>query len=203
LFVTGAGLVRFIARDSLLKAPYTTSQGTFGDSAAELEYGDLSYEYNDALIFNEIHVSRSGGTVVVVEDTTSQTRYLRRTKTLDGLLHEDDSTSVDLANWVLAHYKDPTLRVTGMRLEPSAGNETTHFPHALGRELLDRVTVLRRPQNLGPAISQESMIQGITHTVTAVEWVTSWDLSPAETQMYWILGVAGSSELGETTRLGF
>jgi hypothetical protein len=203
LFVTGAGLVRFIGRDSLLSAPYTTSQGTFGDSGVELEYGDLSYTYDDSLIFNEIHVSRSGGTVVVVGDTPSQTRYLRRTRTYDGLLHQDDSTSLDLANWALAHYKDPTLRVTGMRLEPSAGNETTHFPHALGRELLDRVTVLRRPQNLGAAISQEVMIQGITHTVTAVEWVTSWDLSPAETQVYWILGVAGFSELGETTRLGF
>jgi hypothetical protein len=203
LFVTGAGLVRFVSRTSLLSAPYTTSQGTFGDSGAELEYGDLSYTYDDALIFNEIQVSRSGGTVMVVEDTTSQDRYLRRTRTLDGLLHQDDATSVDLANWILAHYKDPILRVTGMKLEPSAGNETTHFPHALGRELMDRVTVLRRPQNLGAAISQEAMIQGITHTVTAVEWVTTWDLSPAETQVYWILGVAGFSELGETTRLGF
>lgn len=203
LFVTAAGAVRFIARDNLLKAPYATSQATFGDSGSELEYGDLTYQYDDSLIYNEVTVSRTEGTAVTVKDATSQTRYLRRTRTIDGLLHQSDTTSIDLANYVLGHYKDPVLRVTGMRLEPSAANESTHFPQALGRELMDRVTVLRRPQNLGAAISQDSQIQGITHTVTPVEWVTTWDLSPAESQVYWILGTAGFSELDQTTRLGF
>lgn len=203
LFVTGAGLVRFIARDNLLKAPYTTSQGTFGDSGSELEFGDLTFEYDDDLIYNEAQVSRAEGTVMTVSDTTSQTKYLRRTKVVDGLLHQDDATSLSAANWIVAHYKDPLLRVTGMRLEPAAGNEATHFPQVLGRELMDRVTINRRPQNLGAAITQQSMIQGITHTVTPVEWVTQWNLSPAETQAYWILGVTGFSELGQTTRLGF
>lgn len=203
LFVTGDGTVRFLGRDSLLKAPYTTSQGTFGDTGSDLEYGDLTFEYDDRLIVNEAQVSRLEGTMQVASDSASQTKYLRRTKVVDGLLHQDDSTSRDAAHWLVAHYKDPQLRVTGLRLEPSAGNEATHFPHVLGRELMDRVTVKRIPQNLGVTISQETMIQGITHTVTAMEWVTTWNLSPAETQDYWILGVVGSSELGETTRLGF
>jgi len=203
LFVTAAGLVRFIARDSLLKAPYTTSQGTFGDSGAELEYGDLAYRYDDQTIINEARVSRVNGAVQVVADTTSQARYLRRTQVVDGLLHQADSTSLDLANWIIGHYKDPFMRVTNMRLEPSAGNDTTHFPHVLGRELMDRVTVLRRPQNLGAAISQDALIEGISHDVTAVEWKTTWNLSPAESQIYWILGTAGFSELDQTTRLGF
>lgn len=203
LFVTAAGLVRFVGRDSLLKAPYTTSQATFGDTGSDLEFGDLAFEYDDKLIYNEAQVSRANGTVQTVSDTTSQTRYLRRTKVVDGLLHQDDSTSRDAANWLVNHYKDPILRITEMRLEPSAGNETTHFPQVLARELLDRVTVKRTPQNLGATISQDAQIQGITHTVTAMQWVTQWNLSPAETQPYWILGTAGFSELGQTTRLGF
>ncbi|HEY9014071.1 MAG TPA: hypothetical protein VIM84_03280, partial [Gemmatimonadales bacterium] len=68
---------------------------------------------------------------------------------------------------------------------------------------MDRVTVRRRPQNLGSAIDQDAVIEGITHDVTAVEWKTRWNLSPAETQVYWILGTAGFSELEQTTRLGF
>lgn len=203
LFVTAAGLVRFISRTSLLSAPYTTSQGTFGDSGSELEFADLSFEYDDKLIYNEAQVSRSGGAVQTVGDTASQTKYLRRSKVVSGLLHQSDQTSLDAANWIVQHYKDPLLRVTGMRLEPSAGNESTHFPHVLGRELMDRVTINRRPQNLGAAITQDSLIQGITHTVTATEWVTRWDLSPAETQVYWLAGVAGNSEAGQTTRAGF
>lgn len=203
LFVTAAGLVRFIARDSLLKAPYTTSQGTFGDSGTELEYGDLVYQYDDQLIYNEVKVSRTNGTVQVVADTTSQTAYLRRTRTLTGLLHQSDSISLDRANWELVHYKDPILRTVDVVLEPAAGNDTTHFPHALGRELMERVTVLRRPQNLGAAIQQDALIEGIVHDVSAVRWKTTWNLSPADAQAYWILGTAGFSELEQTTRLGF
>jgi len=201
--VTAAGLVRFIARDSLLKAPYTTSQATFGDFGSELEYGDLAYRYDDQTIVNEARVSRAEGTVQVVTDAASQTKYLRRSRVVDGLLHQSDQTSLDLANWIVTHYKEPLLRATNLTLEPSRGNEATHFPHVLGRELLDRVTVKRLPQNLGSAIDQAALIEGITHDVTAVEWKTTWNLSPAETQMYWIVGVAGNSEVGQTTRLGF
>ena len=203
LFVTAAGLVRFIGHDSLLKSPYTTPQATFGDTGTDLEYGDLTYEYDDVLIFNEVRVTRTGGVTQIVADTTSQTHYLRRTKTLDGLLNQSDSSSLDRANWELTHYSSPILRVTGLRLEPAANNDATHYPQVLGRELLDRVTVKRTPQNLGSTIQQDVLIQGISHTVTAMEWVTDWNLSPAETQVYWILGTAGFSELGQTTRLGF
>jgi len=204
LFVTAGGQVRFISRYSLLTAPYITAQATFGDSGTELEFGDLTFEYDDKLIFNEAQVSRSGGTVQIVADATSQAKYLRRTKVVGGLLHQSDSTSLDAANWIVNHYKDPLLRVTGLLLEPSAGNDATHFPQVLGRELIDRVTINRRPQNLGAAISQDSQIQGITHQVNMkTGWVTRWDLSPAETQVYWILGTAGFSELEQTTRLGF
>lgn len=203
LFVTAGGLVKFVGRDQLLKGPYTTSQATFGDTGSDLEYADLTYEYDDDLIVNEVTVSRADGAMQTVSDSASQTRYLRRSLVIDGLLHQSDTTSRDAANWILTHYKDPILRVTGLRLESSAGNDTTHFPQALGRELLDRVTVKRLPQNLGAAISQDVMIQGITHQVSAVQWVTTWNLSPAETQVYWILGTAGFGELGQTTRLGF
>jgi hypothetical protein len=200
LFVTTDGKVRFIGRDKLLQAPYTTSQATYGDSGAELEYDDLVYRYDDQTIYNEAHVSRVDGTVAVVRDTTSQTRYLRRVKVIDGLLHASDTTSIDLANWTVAHYKDPLLRVTDLTLHPTAGNETTHFPEVLGTELAERVTVRRRPQNLGAAIDQETHVEGIEHSVTAIDWVTKWNLSPAETESYWIWGV---STWGESTRWGF
>lgn len=203
LFVDATGKVRFLGRDSLLQAPYNTSQATFGDSGSELEYARLSYRYDDLLIVNEAVVSREGGATRIVRDATSRTRYLRRSRALSGLLFRYDTDAQDRAEWLVAHYKDPLLRATDMRLEPSAGNETTHFPQALGRELMDRVTVRRKPQNLGSAIDQETMIQGIEHEVTAMEWRTTWNLSPAEVQKYWLAGVAGYSEAGVTTRAGF
>lgn len=203
LFIDVSGKVRFIARDSLLRDPYATAQGTFGDVDPELEYGDLSYVYDDQMIYNEAVVNREGGIAQVVGDAASQSRYLRRTKVFDGMLFTTDGPSRDLANWFVGHYKEPLLRTTNMRLEPSAGNWSTHFPQVLARDLMERVIVKRKPQNLGTAINQPALIEGITHEVTAMEWKTTWNLSPAETQVYWILGQVGASELGSTTKLGF
>lgn len=200
LFVDAAGRVRFIGRDSLLSEPYLTSQATFGDEDPELEYADLSYVYDDQAIYNDVQVTRDGGVTQIVGDSASQTRYLRRTKVFDGVLYTSDASARGLAGWFVTHYKEPILRATNMRLEPSAGNWDTHFPQVLGRDLMDRVTVRRRPQNLGPAIDQEALIEGITHEVTAMEWRTTWNLSPAETQIYWLAGIPGYSEAGVTTR---
>jgi hypothetical protein len=184
LYVTASGLVRFLSRDALIQAPYTTSQATFGDSGAELEYADLVYRYDDAAIWNDIVVSRADGLVQQARDLTSEAKYLRRTRTVDGLILESDATTLDLANWILAHYKDPVLRATDVRLEPDAGNEVTHFPQVLGRELVDRVTVLRRPQSVGAAINQETLLEGVRHRVRGLSWKTDWNLSPADTQVY-------------------
>lgn len=199
LFVTAAGLVRFISREMLIQAPYTTSQATFGDSGAELEYADLRYRYDDSTIANDIVVSRLNGTTQRATDATSVAAYLRRSKVINGLLHQSDVTSADLANWELAHYKDPLLRATEVRLEPDAGNDTTHYPQALGRELSDRVTVRRRPQSVGSAIDQDAWVESINHQATALGWKTDWNLSPADaaaTAGIWDTGLWDSAKWG-------
>lgn len=179
LFVTASGKVRFISRESLLVEPYVTPEATFGDSGSELEYGDLKYRYDDTTIANEVIVSRSDGQAVTAEDAASQVKYLRRSRVLSGLLHTSDATSLDLANAILGRYKEPLLRPTQMRLEPDAGNASTHYPQVFGRELVDHVTVRRRPQNLGSAIDQGVYVEAITHRASATHWKTDWNLSPA------------------------
>lgn len=200
LFTSKDGTVRFLGRDTIVAGQ---SHAVFGDSDSELEYADLSYVYDDQLIFNDVQVSREGGITQVVGDPASQSRYLRRTKVFDGMLYSTDTEARGLAEWWIGHYRQPLLRATGLHLEPSAGNATTHFPHVLGRELMDRVTVRRRPQNLGGAIDQEALIEGISHDVTGGEWITRWNLSPAEAQTYWLAGVAGRSEAGVSTVAAF
>lgn len=200
VYVTAAGLVRFIDRAALITTPYITSQATFGDSGSELEYADITFRYDDSTIANEVVVSRSGGSSQTVRDATSITKYLKRSKVIDGLLHTSDATSIDLANWELAHYKDPLLRATRVKLEPDAGNDATHFPVVLTRELVDRVTARRRPQGVGAAIDQETHIESVTHRMSrGVHWTTEYNLSPADTQTYGVWDVG----LWDTARWSF
>lgn len=200
LFATKDGSVRFMARDMMISS---VSNGVFGDGTGELEYADLVYVYDDQLIFNDVQVTREDGITQVAGDAASQAKYLRRSKVFDGMLYSTDAEARGLGGWWITHYKDPLLRATNMRLEPSAGNALTHYPHVLGRELMDRVGVKRRPQNLGAAIDQETLIEGITHDVTPDQWITTWNLSPANTQIYWLAEIAGRGEAGVTTVAGF
>jgi hypothetical protein len=89
-----------------------------------------------------------------------------------------DADSVTTAAALLAKYKDPALRFDQLTLLPR-GAPTTLFPEVLGREIGDLVTVVRTPQEVGSAITKNVIIEGISHQITAANWVTTFNLSPA------------------------
>jgi hypothetical protein len=177
LFVTKDGKARFRSRHNGLNL---VSQATFGDGGGtELEYTDITFDYSESLVYNEIRVSRTDGVLQVAEDTTSQAAYGERTYTSDGLMGDSDTESLDRANFLLGKYKDPVFRTTRMVTQPSGGNEAGLYPQVLGRELGDKVTVRRKPQNVGATIDQAVIIQGIRHDFAALSWVTEFALAPS------------------------
>ena len=177
LFVAKDGKVRFRSRHSGFNL---TSAATFGDGDpdSELEYVDIAFDYSETLIYNEIRVSRADGVVQTAEDTASQAAYGERTYTADGLLYASDLESVDRATFLLGQYKDPVFRTTRMVVEP-AGDPANLFPQVLGREIGDKLTVRRKPQNVGATIDQAVTVEGIRHTLRTLWWSTEFTLSPS------------------------
>lgn len=179
LFIDAAGRVRFIDRLSVQIPPFINSQAIFGDSGAELDYEDIRIDPgSDQDVVNEARVSRLEGTVQVVGDAASEAKYLRRSRVVAGLLHQTDQNSLDLANFIIGRYAEPITRVAGMVVRPPL-DEANLYPQVLGRDLGDRLTVRKRPQNLGSAIEQDAQVEGIRHSVGNFDWQTSWNLSPA------------------------
>lgn len=177
LFVTGAGQVRFRSRHGGFNL---TSQATFGDGGgAELDYADIAFDWSESLIYNEIRVSRADGVVQVAEDTTSQASYGERTYTSDGLFHTSDAESYDRAQFILGRYKDPVFRTTRMVVQPSGDNAAVLYPQVLGRELGDKMTVRRKPQNVGATIDQTVLVEGVRHEFADRWWRTEYFLSPS------------------------
>lgn len=191
LFVDASGRITFVDRLSLIVAPYTTSQATFGDGAGELRYNDIRLEYSDALIRNDIRAISDGQTPQVAEDTDSQDTYLVRSESLTSLTQDAEELR-QLANWRLLHYKDPHLRVESIEIKPGR-DETNLLPQVFGREIGDRVTVARRPQGVGSAIEVDVHVEGISHGFSAKDqsWVTSWDLGPAELLEFAVFDASG------------
>lgn len=200
LFITAGGVLKFRNRHAMLATPYTVSQNTWGDSGSELRYRDITPDEDDSEIRNEIVASREGGGTYTVSDQDSIDRYGLHSDEITGLMLIDDNEVVSRANWRLDHYKDPFLRFTSMEIRP-AREPATLMPAVLEAELGDRQTVKRRPQGVGSAISQDVHLEGIKESVSATDqtWITNFELSPAETRTYWIVGDATYGVVGTTT----
>jgi hypothetical protein len=178
-FIAPDGKATFYNRHhTATTAASNTSQATFGD-AGELPYGDLNLEYSEDKIRNSINTARAGGSTINVKDTSSITSYREREFSITGLLNSSDGEIRDIGLWQLGHYAQPVTRVPQIVVQPRAAPSSL-FPQVRDRRLCDRVTVKRRPQNVGTAISIDVLIEGVQHTVTPDDWTATYLLSPAE-----------------------
>lgn len=200
LYQAGDGDVQFEDRHHRLKSPHETSQATFGDDAGEMKYSGLVPIYDDSYIFNDVRVTRSGGSQQSATDATSQTTYGVRCYSLDGLLMAGDTEAASMANYLLKRFKDASLRPQGVLVLP-ARDEANLYPKILGYDISTRIT-LRLNQ---ASLDSPFFIEGIHHKYAAKDgaWSTTWQLSEAGAQAYWLLNTVGFSEINETTWLSY
>ena len=200
LFMNATGEVVFNARTHHAGGP--TSAATF-DASTNLDYINTTITYDDDQLFNDVRITRTGGTEQSAEDATSITDYVRRTLTRTGQPMADDNEASSTADWLLAVSKDVNVRVRSLDVTPR-GDPSGLWPQVLGRELNDAITVVVDPPGSGSTLSQLCVIEGIKHTSDARSgsWRTQWNLSPLtsiQTADYWILGT--SDDLGTDTVL--
>lgn len=166
-----------------------TSQITFGDGGgSELQYCDVLFDFEDSKIYNDVGATRSGGNTQRVTDVTSSPtssghKYFRQTQDVTGLW-QTDNDAFDIANWILAHYKEPHERVVGLTIKPQA-DPMNLWPQVLGREIGDRITV-KYHGSTGTTLSSDFIIEGIQHDFDGELWITIWVLNIADTQAYFI-----------------
>jgi hypothetical protein len=154
-----------------------TSQATFGDGGgAELPYADIEIDgASETSIYNDVLITRDGGTPQRATDTTSIEEYGTHSYAESGSLDETDATAAAKAAAILSRRKEPKLRVLGITVNPQRDPDNL-FPQVLGRKIGDRITVKRRPLDVGAAIDQDCWIESIAHDVTPDTWMTRFGL---------------------------
>lgn len=198
LYMTRAGEVKWRERSSIFQSPYTTSQVTIGRGAGEKPYVVIEPNYDENLIRNEVKLSREGGGEQVVRESN---RYFYRTFSRSGLQNQNDNELNDIAHLILDKYKLPQILAT-VTLNPRADDDAL-WPQVLGRELEDRITLKRIAPDGSGTVEKTYHIQSIEHKINpGFQWSTTWGLSPADTRTYWLAGIVGASEAGQTTRAG-
>ncbi len=200
VYVDGAGRVVYRNRHALLtETRSAVSQGVFGDGPGELPVLEVVSSFDDGRLANLVRAARVGGAEQTAEDAASQAAYLPRTWERSDLLLATDAEVADYAAYVLALLKDPELRLERVSVDPRRDPETL-YPHVLGRELGDRITVrIRPPGREADPLERECIIRGIAHDFGPERWVTTWTLQDAATLTF---GVVGTAVVG-TARVGF
>lgn len=190
-----------------------TSQATIGDGVGELPYTKLELSYDDSQIWNDVRITPTGGTVQTASDSTSQSIYAKRT--LARTLIIGDASGVggntqaveakSAAQYLLANYKEPALRATSASVRPVSDATGALWTQILNRTLSDRITTTKRPPGGGAAITGDYFIEAIEHRIgnVAEDWETTWQLSPANAQAFWIMQNATFGLLDSTTRLAY
>jgi hypothetical protein len=204
IYVDGAGVVQMRSRHGYLYN--RVSLATFADgSTAALPYRDVTLTYDVDRVYNDVAVTRVGGSAQTVEDATQQTKHFTRSLAVSDLPldHVDGATAAEAealaqAQWLLARYKTPAMRVESITLLPFAMDAL--WPYALGLDIGDVVTVQRTPPGGGSAISQLSSVQAISHRARPGHWETVLSLAPQDATTYWTLG---ESAIGESTTLAY
>jgi hypothetical protein len=199
LFADSNGGVRFITRTDMSNL-LSSSVATFGDSTGEIGYQDITIEYSDQDIANQVKVSRKNGAASVALDTASQDSYWPRTLELSDLITDNDSFSSDLAAYLLSRYKQPQVRIKSIGTTVR-GHSSSDIETLLGLQIGDRVVVNRRPQNVGSAITQTLQVQSVKCEISVDDVRFAYDLGPAP-ELFFVLDSSTKGVLN-TSKLGF
>jgi hypothetical protein len=179
LYVDGGGRLVFRRRGALAGDDRSAiSQAVFGDGAGELPYQDLAISNDDATLFNKVRITRAGGAEQTASDATSIAVYRERTFERSDLLLETDGAALTYAQAILARTAEPELRFESLGVDPRR-DPGALYPHALGRELGDRITIVRRPPGGGQPITRDVWIRGIEHAFEPMAWRTTWTFQAA------------------------
>ncbi|HEU4328059.1 MAG TPA: hypothetical protein VFS21_33290 [Roseiflexaceae bacterium] len=185
-FINGAGVATFQNRyHRLTNTRSTTSQATFGDGTSELPYQQVQLLYDDLNIYNDVQITRTGGTTQIASDAASQVKYFvgSYTRTLPILT---DNEANDAANWILYTSKEADIRARALTV--SGYDDDALWPHVLGLEISDLVTVRKRPPGSSDTIDRSTYIESVEHTIGLdSSWTTTYQLSPASAGSWFVL----------------
>lgn len=141
-------------------------------------------------------------TVVMREESDSQhlADYGPLELMLDMPIQDDPAVGASLARYLRLQYEDPMTRVKGITI--LANRNATYMTAALGLDVNDRIEITDTELGLS---AEAFFVESIQHRIShgGAIHLTTFGLSPASRNQMWVLGIAGASELGETTYWGY
>jgi hypothetical protein len=165
IFLSKDGKIVFRERNSIpndVDLIFTDDDSLVG--ATLVPFVDLNVVYGSENLYNRISLQNADliPEEVLVEDIESQALYGIRSYNQSGLLVQEPSDLVNLAELLLATYKDPQYRFEALSVVLDDLSEE-YQAQVLDLEIGDLVQVRFTPSGIPPAIIQSCRIIGIGH----------------------------------------
>ena len=193
-FLNGSGAATLHLRNARFNAPTALTV-----DAGKLDPDALTFRGDDFGLINDVTGTKSDGGTVRVINQNSINAHGRRKSSFTSLLATDDQARA-LAAWKANTYGVYRNRITGVRV--SLLNDSSLAPAVLALDVSSKITITSLPSQ-APASTVGLFVEGWDEVIGEDEWSLSFNTSPAEVADVWQIGVAGRSEIGTTTRIGY
>jgi hypothetical protein len=160
-------------------------------------YRTIQLEYGTETLYNRVTVSRVDGGSSTADDTTSQTAYGISALDRSGLLSATDAQVEQLANFLLARYANPVVRVRSVSVDLLSSGSVVNLA---GLDFGDIVRVRFTPNGIRPAFDQLLLVEGLSHDITPGSHTMTLSLDPVDYLPFEL----GSADWGvlDTNRIG-
>lgn len=195
LYVDGSGVLHFQGRQGRFNPSPTA---TFGENPGEIPYKeDVTLDYGPEFVYNDVTVSRTGGTTARAQDLASQASYWDRSlqQTVTVL---DDQEVTDRAAFLVEHYAQPAYRVS--KVTVNLAGAPSLFSSVLPLTQGQCVTFTRRAD---ATITFPGFLERIEHNITPGMWDVSFMISPAQGLTFWRLDDPTYSQLDDGYQIAY
>lgn len=168
-FMDAEGRATFYDRDTVSKyadaSPYA-----FNDDGTALPYAALDLAFDDALVVNDVTVTRLNGTPQNVFDQDSIDKYYVHAGIRSDILVQTDAEALNQAKMILDARKETQVRVDSMTLNLMEDNQALVIA-GLEMEIFNLVNVTKTMSG-NTTISRELFVQGLHHDITRTTFTT-------------------------------
>ncbi len=135
--------------------------------------------------------------VVQVSDAVSLAAFGTRLVRVDMPYQDDENNALGYAEHLLRLYTLDVSQVRQVRCVATASSAL--LAAALDVDIGSRIALMETVSG----VDAECFVQGCAFTQEGDALSVMWTLAPADSARYWLLGIAGASELDLTTVLGY
>lgn len=169
-FIDVEGNAVFLSRSTVsLKADETPL--LFNDNGTDISYQSIDFAYDDTQIFNDITVTRLGGTAQNVQSTSSIETFFIHSGSRSDLLMQTDAEALDQASMLLNARENALLRIDSIGLNLMDSSASNRIVAGLESDLFTLINVTKTGQ-ASSTFTLELFVQGIQHDITPNTWTT-------------------------------